>query len=150
MTQANLKYAGLIAPCGMNCGICIGHLREKKPCGGCVKKDDKNKPKYCRSCLIVNCSLLAQTISGFCYDCTHYPCSRLKRLDKRYRTNYGMSMLANLEYIKANGIRKHLQQEEIRWTCTSCGAGLCVHRDSCLHCHELRSGRTSSVRPTTS
>ena len=61
MTAVRSKYNGLIAPCGMNCGLCIGYLREKKPCGGCFKKDDENKPKQCRSCVIVNCELLANT-----------------------------------------------------------------------------------------
>jgi hypothetical protein len=37
-----ITYQGMIAPCGMNCGICIGHLREKRPCGGCFKKNDEN------------------------------------------------------------------------------------------------------------
>jgi hypothetical protein len=25
------KYQGLIAACGMNCGLCIGYLRKKNP-----------------------------------------------------------------------------------------------------------------------
>ena len=29
----------LIAPCGMNCGICYGYLREKNKCPGCRKRD---------------------------------------------------------------------------------------------------------------
>ncbi len=101
-----LKYDGLIAACGMNCGICVGHLREKKPCGGCYKLDCENKPKQCRSCNIVNCESLAKTDSGFCFDCEQYPCTRLKRLDKRYRTNYGMSMIENLDYIQKYGLEK--------------------------------------------
>src|SRR5574344_369889 len=94
-----LKFQGLIAPCGMNCGLCIGYLREKKPCAGCLIRKDKNKPKGCRECIIANCQLLAETASGFCYDCLRYPCARLKNLDKRYRINYGMSMLENLSYL---------------------------------------------------
>ena len=136
MTIASLKYQGLIAPCGMNCGICIGYLREKKPCGGCFKKNCENKPKYCRSCIIVNCGSLAKTESGFCYDCKTYPCARLKRLDKRYRMNYGMSMITNLDYIQNHGLEKFLVNEESRWTCKDCGSGLCVHRDFCLICKE--------------
>ena len=135
MNNTSLKYQDLIAPCGMNCGICIGHLREKMPCGGCFKKDEANKPKHCRSCSIVNCELLARTETGFCYDCGKYPCARLKRLDKRYRTNYGMSMIENLENIKNGGLEKFLINEEHRWTCKVCGSGLCVHRDSCLNCN---------------
>ena len=41
--QEQNRYSGLIAACGMNCGLCIGFLREKKPCGGCFKKNDENK-----------------------------------------------------------------------------------------------------------
>lgn len=128
------KYRGLIAPCGMNCGLCIGHLREKRPCGGCFKSDDENKPKVCRSCVIVNCDLLSGTESGFCYDCERYPCTRLKNLDKRYQTKYRMSMIENLAYIKNQGLGKFLKNEEDRWKCKVCGSGLSVHRDFCLNC----------------
>ena len=130
----DLKYAGMIAPCGMNCGICIGHLREKRPCGGCFRMDDPNKPAQCRSCNIANCEFLARTDSGFCYDCEKYPCSRLQRLDKRYRTNYGMSMVENLNFVQENGMEAFLVNEETRWKCKVCGSGLCVHRDFCLNC----------------
>lgn len=128
------KYHGLIAACGMNCGLCIGYLREKNPCGGCFKKNDANKPPSCRSCAIVNCELLVKTESGFCYECITYPCPRLKRLDTRYRTNYGMSMLDNLNYIKVNGMERFLENEQNRWTCDICGSGISVHRDFCLNC----------------
>lgn len=72
--------------------------------------------------------------SGFCYDCEKFPCTRLKNPDKRYRANYGMSMIENLSYIKDHGINKFLKNEEDKWKCRVCGAGLCVHRDFCLNC----------------
>jgi hypothetical protein len=128
------KYRGLIAACGMNCGLCIGYLREKKPCGGCFKKEDVNKPNACRSCAIVNCELLAKTASGFCFDCNKFPCSRLIQLDKRYRTNYRMSMIDNLNFIKENGMERFLKNELNRWTCDVCGSGVSVHRKFCLNC----------------
>ena len=124
----------MIAPCGMNCGICIGHLRERKPCGGCFKTNDENKPKVCRSCSIVNCEYLAETESGFCYDCKKYPCTRLKNLDKRYRTKYRMSMIDNLEYIEKWGLLKFVESEQNRWKCQECGEIICVHRTFCLKC----------------
>ena len=132
--RQDFKYANLIAPCGMNCGLCIGHLREKRPCGGCFKKDDENKPTICRSCVIVNCDLLSNNKSGFCYDCKKYPCTRLKNLDKRYRTKYGMSMIENLAYIKNHGLERFLNNEEEKWKCKVCGSGLSVHRDYCINC----------------
>ena len=117
MKNIALRYIGLIAPCGMNCGLCIGHLREKKPCSGCHKVDDKNRPQGCRSCIIVNCALLAETESGFCFDCKKYPCARLRNLDKRYRTNYGMSMIENLAYIKNHGLVEFIKNEQDKWKC---------------------------------
>ena len=132
--QKKNRYKGLIAACGMNCGLCIGYLRDKNPCGGCFKKDDVHKPKTCRSCTIVNCKFLAQTASGFCYDCTKYPCTRLKKLDQRYRTKYGMSMLANLAFMREHGMEKFLEHEEERWTCKVCHSGVSVHRTYCLQC----------------
>ena len=124
----------MIAACGMNCSLCIGHLREKNPCGGCYRKDDPNKPASCRSCSIVNCESLSRTDSGCCYECERYPCTRLKRLDKRYRTKYRMSMLENLEFIKSQGIKKFLSQQEQIWTCPACQARLSCHREKCLQC----------------
>ncbi len=132
--RQDFKYANLIAPCGMNCGLCIGYLREKRPCGGCFKKNDDNKPKICRSCVIVNCDLLSNNKSVFCYDCEKYPCTRLKNLDKRYRTKFGMSMIENLAYIKNHGLERFLTNEEEKWKCKVCGSGLSVHRDYCINC----------------
>ena len=123
----------MIAPCGMNCALCIGHIREKKPCAGC-NENRKNQVEYRSRCTIANCEKLAATESGFCYDCPTYPCARLKQLDTRYRTNYGMSMLENLAFIRDEGVDAFLAREEERWKCKSCGAILSVHRKKCLEC----------------
>ena len=125
----------LIAPCGMNCGICIGHLRNKNKCDGC-NFEGGNKPHYCRKCVIKNCEYLTGSSSGFCYDCSKYPCTRLKQLDKRYRVNYQMSMIENLNKIQSIGIVEFLNQENQRWTCVNCNARVSVHRDNCLECGE--------------
>ena len=130
MTIAN---SDLIAPCGMNCGICLGYLREKNKCSGC-RDTDGYKPNYCHSCKIYNCEILKNTKSGFCYECKDMPCQRLKQLDKRYRTKYHMSMLENLEYIKNNGLKEFIQSEAERWKCDNCGGTKCVHRGICLEC----------------
>jgi hypothetical protein len=129
-----MKYQGMIAPGGMNCGLCIGHLRKRKPCGGCLGINDINKPDGCKSCTVVACEYLAKTESGFCYECSKYPCRRLKTLDKRYSTKYGMSMLENLAFIEENGLENFLKSEEKKWTCPNCGSGLSVHRDNCTIC----------------
>jgi len=123
----------LIAPCGMNCLLCMAYPREKKQCPGC-RGDDTNKSRSCAACIIKNCVKLAETSSGYCFNCEKYPCLRLRQLDKRYRTKYSMSMIENLEYIRQQGITEFIKNEEKRWTCPQCGGAICVHRDNCLYC----------------
>lgn len=125
--------AELIAPCGMNCSICLGYLRKKNPCPGC-RMNNELKPKYSYSCRVINCEILANTESGFCYDCEKYPCTRLKQLDKRYRTRYHMSMLENLAYIRDSGLTNFLKSDNKRWACSNCGGTICVHRGYCIKC----------------
>lgn len=127
--------ANLIAPCGMNCGICLAYLREKNRCSGCLTAGT-NKANHCSSCKIRNCEKLKESKTGYCYDCVDYPCTRLKNLDKRYRTKYGMSMIENLNNIKQIGLEKFLQQEKSRWLCKNCGEQICVHRSHCQNCGE--------------
>ncbi|MEA2077850.1 MAG: DUF3795 domain-containing protein [Candidatus Marinimicrobia bacterium] len=128
----------MIAPCGMNCSLCIGYMRKKNTCPGC-NVNRKNQTKYRSCCTIANCEKLAATESGFCYDCPTFPCARLKQLDTRYRTNHGMSMLENLAFIRDEGLDAFLKKEEERWTCKACGAKLSVHRKECTACGKERS-----------
>lgn len=129
----------LIAPCGMNCGLCIAYQFMKK---------DLNKlgfhRKYCPGCIPRGehcthmghiCELLGKGIVRFCYECEDFPCKRLKALDKRYRTKYNMSMIENLECIKKNGMEQFLQKEERKWRCSKCGDIICCHNALCLNCN---------------
>jgi hypothetical protein len=119
----------LIAPCGMNCGICLGYLREKNHCPGCnVEEAGK---KYCLNCRIKHCDKL---IDKFCFDCAKFPCLRMRQLDKRYRTKYGMSMIENLNSIKDIGLDEFVANEQERWKCPGCGKVICVHKKSCIYC----------------
>jgi len=122
-----------IAPCGMNCGICKYHYREKDTCPGC-RGPNENKSKYCIDCKIVNCKIIKENESGFCYECLDIPCRRLKNLDKRYSTKYHMSMLENLDFIKEKGIEKFLEKEEKKWKCPECGGIVTCHGGKCLSC----------------
>jgi uncharacterized OB-fold protein len=67
-------------------------------------------------------------------DCAQFPCARIKHIDKRYRTKYGMSMIENLETIQSLGMNAFVKQERSRWECSKCGGILCAHRDVCLNC----------------
>jgi hypothetical protein len=130
--------AKMIAPCGMNCGLCIGHLREKKRCPGC-NGDDAEKPKVCVVCRIRHCENMGAREKKFCFQCDKFPCARLRQLDKRYRTKYGMSMIENLESLRELGLERFVRREKNRWKCPKCGAVVCVHKRDCIYCGRVRS-----------
>lgn len=128
----------LIAPCGMNCGLCVSYLAMKYD----LKKQGFRKT-YCSGCLprgknctfMKNqCDLLGKGLVRFCYECENFPCNRLKALDKRYRTKYHMSMIENLKFIKDYGIERFLEKEEAKWRCSECGGVICCHNGLCLNC----------------
>jgi hypothetical protein len=135
MSASLTYYRSMIAPCGMNCGSCIGFLRDKNKCYGCWM-DFASKRKSCSQCKIKTCDNLRKTKSKFCYDCESFPCLRLKKLDKRYKTKYKTSLIGNLMMIKEEGIRSFLAFETKLRTCTFCGSALSVHREACLECRE--------------
>ena len=123
----------LIAPCGMNCGLCMAYLRHTNKCPGC-RGDDAGKPLTRTRCKIKTCHIFENETSEFCCQCENIPCDVLKRLDKRYHTKYGMSMIENLESIKRDGMKKFLKNEKVKWTCPTCGGMICVHNKRCYNC----------------
>lgn len=141
MTPGKRKDRGadLIAPCGMNCGTCIAYLRERNRCPGC-RSPDAGKAVTRVRCRIKTCSVFLDRRIRFCSGCSLFPCDRLRRLDRRYRTKYGMSMIGNLECIRDEGPARFLEREKERWTCPVCGGVICVHRGACFSCglHSIR------------
>lgn len=111
----------LIAPCGMNCGVCRAHLRSRNPCRGCGEAGQP-LPKSRANCRMRLCE---NRTGRFCYDCADFPCDRLKHLDRRYRARYGMSEIENLECIRDHGMERFLERERERWVAD--GRVLCVH-----------------------
>ena len=131
----------LIAPCGMNCRLCIayqfmqGDLNKqgfhRKYCPGCIPRGE--------NCVHMGdrCEVLGKGKDRFCYECQAFPCKRLKALDKRYRTKYHMSMIDTLKFIQENGMVMFLKKEASRWRCPECGDMICCHNGLCLNinCH---------------
>jgi len=116
-----LSDPDLIAPCGMNCGICKAHLRERNPCHGCSHAE-QNRPKTRVNCRLRLCD---KRQGRFCYSCNDFPCDRLKSLDRRYRVRYGMSEIDNLVFIRDQGLERFLEEERRKWLSES--GVLCVH-----------------------
>ena len=127
----------LIAPCGMNCNICSAYLAysleipKETHCKGCRPRNKQCGflKKRCED----NLKLHKGKIK-YCFECNCFPCGNLKLIDARYRKNYGMSMIENLELLKTKGIRKLLEKERKRWKCPKCGGTICVHNLICYDC----------------
>ena len=128
----------LIAPCGMNCSLCISYQFSennlnkkgfhKSYCPGCIPRGE--------NCTHMgdSCELLRTGKIRFCNLCDLYPCKRLKALDKRYRTKYNMSMIANLDFIRDQGMENFKEKEFEKWKCPKCGGTICCHNGLCLSC----------------
>jgi hypothetical protein len=121
----NTITQNLIAPCGMNCAICRAFLRQNNPCHGCYNAD-KNMPKTRINCKMRICT---KRSGKYCYSCPEFPCDRLRLMDRRYRTKYGMSEIENLEFIRKSGIRKFVALERKRWISEK--GIFCVHDKKC-------------------
>jgi hypothetical protein len=124
-----MQKTKMIAPCGINCGVCIGYLRDKNKCLGCNAPEETNL-HHCSVCIIKHCSLK----KNYCYTCKQFPCQRLKQLDKRYRTRYNTSLINNLMAIKEIGIKEFIKKDEKKWKCKNCSSVISIHRKACLEC----------------
>jgi hypothetical protein len=138
MTKDIINKIELISPCGMNCSICASNLAlnnnlknrgvQMPYCSGCRPRDKK--------CAFIkkNCDLINNNKIRYCYECEEFPCKKLKAIDKRYRTNYRMSMIENLKFIKEYGIEKFLDKENKKWKCHNCSGIISCHNGLCFKC----------------
>ena len=133
----------LIAPCGMNCGICKAYLAYSRGV-----PQERDKVTHCAGCLPrgKNCYVKrgcrnpAKKNMRFCFECDQMPCKNLDRLDRRYREHYGMSMVENLKQIKTQGIEDFLKSQEAKSKCPECGDVVSVHDRKCYSCGHVATG----------
>jgi hypothetical protein len=128
----------LVAPCGMNCGICKSYLAYSRGI-----PSQKGKVSHCSGCMARNkicafirrdCERLRTKQIRFCYECIDMPCERLSHLDKHYRERYSMSMIENQKMIKAIGMAEFLKSQAEKYRCPSCGDIVSVHDGKCYAC----------------
>jgi len=139
--REDLMTEDLIAPCGMNCGICSGYLAFSN---NIPKK--KGKISHCRGCRPRNkqcayikghCDNLKYNRIKFCFECTEYPCERLKHFDERYKKNYEMSLIENLNRIKNIGLSAFITEQNNKYKCPNCNGVICVHNKKCYSCETV-------------
>ncbi len=134
----------LVAPCGMNCGVCMRYLatttgiaqKNRRPqCTGC-KPRNKNYAFIKKSC-----EWLRKKKVNFCFECPTFPCAKLERLDKRYAARYDTSLIGNLLQIKQVGLERFLEKETEKWKCPECGGTVSIHDKKCYNCEVLPTNR---------
>lgn len=129
--------ADLIAPCGINCGVCGGYLSFKYDLksqgirGGCL--GCRPRGKGCSPAKSGYCQKLMLMQVRFCYECEKFPCAQNQRIDDNYRKMCNISNIENLEMIRDKGMAYLLQKEKVRWQCPKCGATLC-NSGICFNC----------------
>lgn len=136
----------LVAPCGMNCGVCSAYLAYSK---NISKK--KGKIVHCIGCrprnkkcayLKGHCDKLSSYQIEFCFECEEFPCARLKHIDQRYRKRYNTSLIDNLQKIKAEGINSFLEEQHEKFKCSKCGGTISIHNGKCYDCEKIESWKS--------
>jgi len=131
MKMPNNIDTKLFAPCGMNCLVCYVHLKDKKPCPGCLNNDE-NKPERCKTCKIKNCAHRSGLFS--CYECLDFPCKQIKNLEKSYSNRYNTSLIENSIKVQKDGICLFLTNEQEKWICKNCSGVISLHDSECSNC----------------
>ena len=139
--QVSAADPNIIAPCGLDCSLCRFYLRARRPCPGC-RGSDRDKSTGCITCAIKTCAERSAGGFKYCSACAGFPCSRLRHLDHRYRTRYGVSVLANLARIQTVGEVRFMAEEMVAWACPECGARLSMHLPQCVSCRHPREFET--------
>lgn len=129
----------LVAPCGLNCARCSRFLAKKNGlrksgCPGCRARGTPCVYLFGR------CKGANQGLSGnyvFCHECPEYPCAPLKGMDRRYRKNWGVSVLANLESIRDSGAAAFAARDMETHRCARCGEAISLHNGRCFACETV-------------
>ena len=93
---------------------------------------DEGKPRHCRACAIRDCC--REKGLRYCLECTAFPCRRLNRLEKSYRTRYNASLLSNSRAVLTRGLAVFLENERQKYTCSVCGGIVSLHDGVCGTC----------------
>ena len=139
MKRSNPISEELIAPCGMNCAVCSRYLSyvnnlKRSQCVGCRPRNERCAYLFGK-CTGINHT--SRDKAAFCFECSHYPCSQINRIDERYKNNYGMSMKDNLEYISKMGVGKFIKEQYKKYRCSKCGGLISIHNRKCFKCDTI-------------
>jgi hypothetical protein len=131
----------MLAPCGMNCAVCSKYLAlanglKMSQCSGC-RPGNKHCSYLFEKCGGVNANRPGTTDAPFCFECELYPCKEIKRMDTRYRKNYRMSTIENLETIRESGLESLIRIQIEKYSCDRCDQLISTHNNKCFQCDTI-------------
>lgn len=127
----------LVAPCGINCGLCMRYLATVKG------KNKELKIPQClgcrpakKNCAFIkdHCEKLKSNEIRFCFECNAFPCKRLETLNRRYTNKYKTNLIDNLKEIEKKGLDAWLNEQEALWRCPTCSDMISIHTRKCYDC----------------
>lgn len=121
----------MIAPCGVNCLACSAHLASKKPCPGCRAPTEIITRVSCRNCAKKQC--VSKRGFQWCFECSCFPCARIKSLNQRYLQHYDVDLIQNGLEGKRN-MDAFLQMQAERFSCSICCGVIDQHQKLCSEC----------------
>ncbi|NLW79396.1 MAG: DUF3795 domain-containing protein [Ruminococcaceae bacterium] len=122
---------GLVAPCGVNCLACSAYLSVKNPCPGCRAPHEAHKRKSCQNCVKKKCAF--EKGLQWCFECSRFPCARIKDLSRRYSGHYGIDLIQNGEDARRD-MPAFLAAQRQRFLCGACGGVIDQHHGRCSDC----------------
>ncbi len=141
MNNNEFFTAKMIAPCGLDCSLCVQAQLEVDPCPGCNGPDEPNKPEFCsKYCGIVNCEKRIRNGWEFCDVCPDFPCEDVMEKENRYTSQYPLheSPMENLKFIREKGMEEFLKIEKEHWACSNCGEPIAVRTGRCCRCGTVK------------
>ena len=131
----------LIAPCGMNCALCSRYLAyvhhlNRSQCAGC-RPSNKHCTYLFAKCSGLNANRAGNADAPFCGECELYPCAQIECMDKRYRSQYGMSIKETMNVIVSDGPEALAQRHAQQFACPKCGDVISIHNRRCFRCESI-------------
>ncbi len=122
--MATIERNHLVAPCGIDCGICEFHTCQDNPqlmaylvskgippeellCAGC-RNIQGNCPALGEPCATYKCVM--ERAIHFCFECEDFPCSKLTPATDRAETLPHNLKVFNLCVIQRDGVEGFLEQ----------------------------------------
>lgn len=125
----------------MYCAICSNYLVQvnklkRSSCSGCRVRGEKCTYLF-EKCTGINHGVNISQSTPFCFECKQYPCRQLRRMDRRYRQNYGMSVVHNLDMIRDGGLEKFIESQDQKHRCKTCNGLISIHNQKCFNCDTI-------------